>query len=744
MKLGTLVTVVALVTLTAGGVRPLPAQLPSREEVERLLRDPAASQAIQQRVAQSGLSSDQIRARLQAAGYPSTLLDSYIGKGPAAALGTPSDSVLQAMTILGLGTAADLQAYSDSLRMAAFAAAPISAAGLDATGINVFGLDVFQRPSTQFIPDLSGPVDDSYRLGPGDVLVLILTGDVELVHSLEVTREGFVVVPQVGQIFLSRLTLEQARILLRQRLGRSYSGIRAGTTKVEVTVGRVRMVQVYVIGEVARPGSYQIPSVSSALTALYQGGGPTERGSFRTITVRRGRDTVSVFDLYDYLLTGNTEGDISIESGDVLFVPVHGPQVKVVGAVVRPAIYELEPGETLADLLPLAGGFRADAELRRLTVHRILPAPERGPGPIPRAVIDVPLSPAATSDGAGEVSRGVSLSRVRVPPLRLEDGDSVVVDEILPPLQSLFVSIHGMVNKPGRFPWREGMTLRELVTLARGPSVGAYLRTAEIARLPASRAEGELSETIKVPLDSTYLFERDASGKYLGAAGISFPEAGSAPEVILEPFDRVIILRQPEFELQRTVTITGEVRFPGPYAIATKDERVSDLIERAGGLLPTAYIEGGRYFRELDAAGRIDVDLAAAVIAPHGTPDIILQPGDSLDIPEYIPTVRVTGAVTAPTSVMYREGAGLEYYIANAGGYARGADRGRVNVRFANGSARVSRQFLFFLTDPRPGPGSTITVPSKPESEPLDVTRLMGSVAQIFAATVAIIAIATR
>ena len=503
------------------------------------------------------------------------------------------------------------------------------------------------------------------------------------------------------------------------------------------------MVQVYVIGEVARPGSYQIPSVSSALTALYQGGGPTERGSFRTITVRRGRDTVSVFDLYDYLLTGNTEGDISIESGDVLFVPVHGSQVKVVGAVVRPAIYEVEPGETLADLLPAAGGFRADAELRRLTVHRILPAPERGPGPTPRAVIDVPLSPAAASGVAGAPG-STSLSRMTVPPLKLEDGDSVVIDSILPARQTLFVSIHGMVNKPGPFPWREGMTLRELVNLARGPSVGAYLRTAEIARLPANRAEGELSQTIKVPLDSTYLFERDASGRYVGAAGISFPEAGSAPEVILEPFDRVTILRQPEFELQHTITITGEVRFPGPYAISTKDERVSDLIERAGGLLPTAYIDGGRYFRELDAAGRIDVDLAAAITEPGGVHDIILQPDDSLDIPEYIPTVRVTGAVTAPTSVMYREGAGLEYYIANAGGYARGADRGRVNVRFADGSARVSRQFLFFLTDPKPGPGSTITVPSKPESEPLDVTRLMGSVAQIFAATVAIIAIATR
>jgi protein involved in polysaccharide export with SLBB domain len=213
---------------------------------------------------------------------------------------------------------------------------------------------------------------------------------------------------------------------------------------------------------------------------------------------------------------------------------------------------------------------------------------------------------------------------------------------------------------------------------------------------------------------------------------------------VLEPYDQVMILQQPEFELQRTVTVTGEVRFPGPYALTSKDERVSDLLERAGGVLPTAYVDGGRFYRELDNARRIDVNLSEAITRPGGRQDIILQPGDSLDIPEYIPTVRVTGAVNAPTSVLHRDGADLQYYIDNAGGYARGADRARISVRYANGSAQVTRKHLFFSTAPEPLPGSVVTVPAKPEGEPLNVTQLMGSIASILAETVAIIAIAVR
>ncbi len=737
-------TLAAVVILSAASLTPALGQVPSQSQIEQLLANPATREAILRRIRESGMTLEQIRARLEAAGYPASLIDRYFGSDTDLAEELAGDSVVQALGGIGFGAGDELQVYVDSV-LAAAALLERDDESEEEEELRLFGIGVFQQPTTQFLPNLEGPVDEGYRLGPGDALTLIVTGDVELAHTLDVTRAGFIVVPQVGQILVNRLTLEQVRELLRQRLGESYSGIRAGTTRFDVTVGRVRMIQVFVVGEVERPGSYQMPSVATVATAMHHAGGPTETGNFRAITVRRGQDTVAVFDLYDYLLTGAAASDVRLETGDVVFVPIRGPRVSVTGAVIRPAIFELKVGQTLADVIGMAGGFRAHADLRSLTVHRILPATELRPGPLPRAVVDVPLQvagPPATEGAAADP--GASFGGVLVPALPLENGDSVVIDTILPPERSLFVTIGGMVNKPGQYAWHEGMTLRELVRLARGPRVGADLREAEIARMPTTRAQGELAVVVRAPLDSTYLFERDASGRYVGPAGLPFPAAGSAPEVTLEPYDQVTVLRQPEFELQRTVTVTGEVQFPGAYAIQNKDERVSDIVVRAGGVLPTAYVEGARFFREFDDAGRIDVNLPSAITQPGSRNDIVLQPGDSMHIPEYIPTVRVTGAVNAPASVLYRPGEALEYYIDNAGGYARAADRARVSVRYANGSAQVVRQHLFFITRPSPGPGSVVTVPTKPEGEPLDVTVLMGSIAQILAATVAIVAIATR
>ena len=219
-------------------------------------------------------------------------------------------------------------------------------------GLKRFGLDVFRRATTRFVPVEAGPVDPNYRIGPGDVLVLILTGDVESAQTLEVTREGFVVIPQVGQVYVANLTLAQVQDQLFSRLGRVYSGVRRGPnprTRFTVTVARLRNIQVYVTGDVVRPGAYQISAAGTALTALYAAGGPTENGSLRTVAVRRGDKVVDSVDVYDYLLHGINRSDLRLESGDVIFVPVRGPLVKVAGRVVRPAIYEVKPSETLRD-----------------------------------------------------------------------------------------------------------------------------------------------------------------------------------------------------------------------------------------------------------------------------------------------------------------------------------------------------------------------------------------------------------
>jgi protein involved in polysaccharide export with SLBB domain len=688
----------------------------------------------------------------------------------------------------------------------------------------VFGVDVFRRTTTQFLPLLSGPVPSDYRVGPGDNLVLILTGDVELAYNLQVTREGFVLLPQVGQVYVANLTLDQLRSVLYTRLGRVYSGVRRGagaTTQFDITVASVRAVQVYVVGEVGQPGAYQLSSLGTVLTALYAAGGVTDAANIRRIAVRRAGRQVAAFDLYDYLLRGDTRNDVRLETGDVVFVGVHGPRVLVRGAVLRPRIYEMTPEETLADLIEAAGGFRADAALQRVSVERIVPPAQRRPDSPQRIVLEVPLGqgggapalvpPFALHDGdivavdslpaarrnfveiRGSVYQpgryglepGMTLSRLvrlaggfrpatfagraHIERLNLADSTRSVLPVRLPadsaapwpedpPLadydvvtiygrpemrDTIMVAIAGMVNQPGRFPWREGMTLRDLVLMARGLRVGAYLEEAEIARLPADRSTGQVATTLRVPLDSTYLFDRDSLGRYIGPPGLAFRPSG-APEVPIEPYDNVLILRQPDFELQRNVEIVGEVRFPGTYALRAKDERLTDLIERAGGLTPRAYPEGIRFVRTFNNAGRININLPRALADRRARDNVILQPGDSILIPEYIPSVRVSGAVNAPGSVLWRRGAGMGYYIEAAGGFARLADRGGASVRQPNGEVEQPSRFLFFRSEPEPGPGAEVVVPARDPEDRTDLVALAGAVAQILASTVAIVVVATR
>lgn len=723
---------------------PLAAQQPTQSQIQRLqalAQLPGGADSIKSLLAGSGLTPDQVRAKLQAAGYPGNLLDKYLPGGATGAHAqAPGAAELAGLQALGLP-------FDTAQAVLPVDTGYVTRAETTVVHSRVFGVDALRRTTTQFLPTLAGPVPPDYRLGPGDQLVLILTGDVELTYQLPVSREGFILIPQVGQVYVANLTLDQLRNVLYTRLGKSYSGIHRGpraTTQFDVSVANVRTNQVYVTGEVTQPGAYQISALGTVLTAVYAAGGVTEDADMRQIVVRRLGKTVATMDLYDYLLRGDTQSDIRLETGDVIFVPVHGPRVDVEGAVTRPGIYELKDGEDLRFVIGAAGGLRPDAQLRDITVFRLLPAGDRGPGAAPRAAISVALMPRIAADSAGDPPPNAG-SSVAIPQLALASGDSVVVDS-LPPLEgTYFVSIAGMVQKPGSYPWREGMTLRGLLTLAGGPTVGADLRTAELARMPADRSQGQLATTIRVQLDSSYLMNRDARGRYVGPPGPSFPPAGTAKPVPLEPFDQVLILKQPEFEPQRTAEITGEVKYPGAYALTSKSERLSDLVRRAGGMLATAYPEGAQFIRAMDGAGRVNVDVATAVKSPHSDDDIVLQPGDSINVPEYTPTVRVVGAVNAPSSILYKPGASLGYYIGNAGGLARNADKGRISVRFADGSAQVSHKVaLFSRWYPTPGPGSTVNVPATPSGPPFNVTQFAGAIAQILASTVAILVVATK
>ncbi len=620
---------------------------------------------------------------------------------------------------------------------------------------------------------------------------------------------------------MANLTLGQLEQLMASRLSRVYSGVRwtnQGTTRFSISVARLRSNQIFVLGDVQRPGSYVVSSAGTALTALYASGGPSVNGSLRRIEIRRGGLPVDTLDVYDYLIRGDASHDVRLETGDIVFVPVHGSRVRVVGEIVRPATYELTEGETLSDVLAAAGGFLATASAQRIVIERIVPITERAGSGRDRITVDVGSADILRSTGplvalqngdvvrvfpiservrnriavagnvfqpgvqgltpgmrlsdalrsAGGVQPDTYLGEVLVSRLRsdstrmqlratltdtsghfvndllLQEDDEITVFSLTTFRPNRYVAIGGAVKSGGRFPYRAGMTLRDLVLLANGVQESAYLREAEIARLPESREGGLTATTIRVPLDSSYLFERKPNGDYAGPPGLPF-DAGGSPVVVLKPYDNVLILRQPNWELQRTVTIQGEVRYPGSYALKSKTERLSDLLQRAGGLTEEAYADGIVFNRSQGGIGRVGVELSSALRRYESNDNLILRDGDNITIPAYNSVVTIRGAVNQPSTVAYVRGRSIDYYISAAGGPSRLADEGRAYVIQPSGKLEsVRRRFLLPSAVPQPRPGSIVTVPERDPADKKDYLAIAGALASILTSTVAIVIAVTR
>lgn len=708
---------ITLIWLSLLAPRGSAAQLPTPDQAQRLLLE--NPDLVRERLAESGMSQAEIRARLSAMGLPTDALDSFLA-GDLVDPGSLDGSALTALEALGV-----VVPGADGLEIVDTVAGMRPALEQDSLEFPVFGHDIFTRASSQFQPLLSGPVSDGYQLGPGDQLVLILTGEAELAHELTVTREGAVIVPSVGRISVANLTMAEARALFRQRLEGFYSGIGRGTTSLNLTITELRTIQVYVTGEIRQPGAYQLASVATVTNALYAAAGPTNLGDLRDVRISRRDGEDSTLDLYPYLLAGDVTGDITLEEGDVVFVPPKSRRVQLHGQVGRPAAYDLTESEDLYDAIVAGAGFAPRADRSRITVHRIVRPGARGPGLGSREAIDLGLR------SSSDPTESSYLGGVIIPPIDLQDGDSIVVDAVPDLADGFFVTITGMVAQSDTFPWVEGMTIRDVVNLARGPIVGADLREAEISRLPDQRSVGELADRLRVPLDSSYLTQRSPDGRYVGPPGVAFPPAGSSPEFTLAPYDQVLILRQPEFEMPQSVVVTGEVSVPGRYTLLTKDDRVTDLVERAGAILANGHLAGAQLYRSQNDMGRIDLDLGAAIANPEGDENVLLQPGDSLNIPTYTPTVVVRGAVNSGVTVLYRPGQDFDYYISAAGGFRYDADKGRTSVRFANGLARTRSKFLFWSSYPTPDAGSVITVPTEDPTGGIDKVALTTSVLSV-------------
>jgi protein involved in polysaccharide export with SLBB domain len=599
--------------------------------------------------------------------------------------------------------------------------------------------------------------------------------------------------------------MAEVRELFYARLSRVYSGVsRAANarTRLQVSVARVRVQGVRVTGEVERPGTYYIAATGGVLSALYEAGGLKSRGSFRRVEVRRGRDLVGTVDLYDYLLHGIVPTDISLAPGDVVFVPIQGPRVAVVGEVMRPAAYEIRPGEGLRELIRIAGGLAPRAVTGSATIARILPPTSRPDPGTTQTVVTVQLAPVLDSAGpvvpleAGDsitvfgihggrrhavtiggsvwqpgtyrVEEGMRFTDLvaiagglrpetyagRAQILRalpdssrellgfvvagpgaqdplLVEGDSVTVFTLTEFRPQRYVAVLGAVHKPGVVAFADSMTLRDAILLAGGLRDDAYLVEAEVSRPRSTGGDGadSLAIVLRVQLDSSYVF--DPSGYIVRPVGTV-----RSPEVPLEPYDNVFVRQVPNWDVQRNVVITGEIRFPGRYTILHKEERISDLLARAGGLTLQAYPNGIQFFRAEGNAGRIGIDLPAALRDPRHKDNLVLVVGDSINLPPYIPTVRVEGAVNSPSSVTYVRGRGTGYYVTAAGGYTRDADKKHTYVQQPNGLIRGR--------DRDPEPGATVFVPLRERGGGLSWIPLLATLASILASTASVVIAVAR
>lgn len=666
----------------------------------------------------------------------------------------------------------------------------------------VYGRNIFRGSALTFEPNENQATPENYRLGPGDEVIIDIWGENERSLREEISPEGNIMVEQVGPVYLNGLTIREANDKLRGVFSQMYAGVSGEepSSDVRVTLGRLRTIQVNVLGEVATPGTYRLSSLATVFHALYRAGGVTPIGGLRDIRVMRNGHEVARVDVYDLLLNGRQPNDIRLEEGDVILVPPYEQLVEISGNVKRPMYYEMKSGENLGQLMEYAGGFTGDAYRDEVRVIRELGREyqiysvrepnyaswtlEDGDSVAVGSVLDrfanrVEVRGAVYREGMYELCDEVHTVRGLIdraeglkgdafpgraqllreredltteviaidlaglmagqsPDVELQRNDILYIPSIHDLKEYETLTIGGAVARPGEYPYAENMTIEDLVMQAGGLLDGASTAMVEVAR--RIKDPGSLEPSSE--LGKIYTFSlKDGL------------VADGEPDFVLAPFDIVEIRNSPAYRIQERIILDGEVAFSGGYTLAKKNERLSDVVKRAGGLTPDAYAHGARLIRRMNDEERavrevtlrmalqsqsggdslsmdklqlndfysVGIELDKALAEPGSDYDMVLREGDRLVIPQYVSTVSISGEVMYPNTVLYLQGKNLKYYVEQAGGYGFRAKKSRAYIVYMNGTVARVRG----LNKTKIEPGCQIIIPSKRERKGLTLPAIM-------------------
>lgn len=658
----------------------------------------------------------------------------------------------------------------------------------------IFGLDLFQNKQITFEPNLRLAAPLNYQIGPDDILKIELYGESEVAYSLKVSPEGNVNIPNIGIISLLNLTLEQAGGRISSKMANLYAGLRNKKTFLNVTIENLRTIKVIITGEVENPGTYSLSSVASVFNALYSSGGPTENGSFRSIEIIRDGKKISVIDVYDFLMKGDFKNAIRLQDQDVILIPPYKNRVELIGEVKRPLIFEIIPGENLNDLIEFAGGFTEQAYKNRIKVRKNTEKgrkiedvfysnfdtylPESGDKFYVDAVLDrfenrVIINGAVFRPGEYELDSGEKLSslilkadglredaftkraqilrrkddlqtelisfdlskilRKEIADISLESEDIVTISSKFDIKEDYNVFVDGEVlGGKTTLRYHDGMTLEDAIFLAGGITDAGSSKRISVSRRVKNSDVSSVSAVI------AEVFDLEINTEF------NTPDEG---QFLLKPFDIVTVRSQSGYQAQRQMSIEGEVFHPGFYTLLKTDEKISSVINRAGGLTAFSYPEGASLKRPLilpqpekineigldsinvnsESNEFIGIDLKKILLNPGGPDDIIVQENDILFIPRQLQTIKINGQVAFPASIAFKKNKRFNYYISSAGGFGENASPRKSYIKYANGSTRTTKKILFYNFYPPIKPGAEIFVPIKDNEKSISLSEIISS-----------------